>query len=374
MTLRYLIQKEFIQIRRNSFLPKLILVFPVVIMCVMPWVMSMEVKNIRVDVVDNDRSTTSQKMVHSIEASRYFIFGGQKPTYKAAIAEIEHGKADVVLVIPQDFGKDLAKGLQPKVLIAANAVNGTKGSMGSAYLSQIVTSVVRTNEAPSGAVGEASSGAVGGASLLSTLLLYNKGQNYKLYMIPALLAIVMMLMTGFLPTLNIVGEKETGTIEQINVTPVSKWAFILSKLIPYWLIALFVVTVCLLLAWLVYGVTPAGPLWIVYLLALLLALFFSSLGLIISNYSDTMQQAIFVMWFFIVCILLLSGLFTPTRSMPDWAYTTTYVNPMHYFIDAIRTVFIRGGSFRDVAHQVLALLAIGLFMAVWAVQSYKKNS
>ena len=374
MTLRYLIQKEFIQIRRNSFLPKLILVFPVVIMCVMPWVMSMEVKNIRVDVVDNDRSTTSQKMVHSIEASRYFIFGGQKPTYKAAIAEIEHGKADVVLVIPQDFGKDLAKGLQPRVLIAANAVNGTKGSMGSAYLSQIVTSVVRTNEAPSGAVGGASSGAVGGASLLSTLLLYNKGQNYKLYMIPALLAIVMMLMTGFLPTLNIVGEKETGTIEQINVTPVSKWAFILSKLIPYWLIALFVVTVCLLLAWLVYGITPAGPLWIVYLLALLLALFFSSLGLIISNYSDTMQQAIFVMWFFIVCILLLSGLFTPTRSMPDWAYTTTYVNPMHYFIDAIRTVFIRGGSFRDVAHQVFALLAIGLFMAVWAVQSYKKNS
>ena len=374
MTLRYLIQKEFIQIRRNSFLPKLILVFPVVIMCVMPWVMSMEVKNIRVDVVDNDRSTTSQKMVHSIEASRYFIFGGQKPTYKAAIAEIEHGKADVVLVIPQDFGKDLAKGLQPRVLIAANAVNGTKGSMGSAYLSQIVTAAVRTNEAPSGAVGGASSGAVGGASLLSTLLLYNKGQNYKLYMIPALLAIVMMLMTGFLPTLNIVGEKETGTIEQINVTPVSKWAFILSKLIPYWLIALFVVTVCLLLAWLVYGITPAGPLWIVYLLALLLALFFSSLGLIISNYSDTMQQAIFVMWFFIVCILLLSGLFTPTRSMPDWAYTTTYVNPMHYFIDAIRTVFIRGGSFRDVAHQVFALLAIGLFMAVWAVQSYKKNS
>ena len=374
MTLRYLIQKEFIQIRRNSFLPKLILVFPVVIMCVMPWVMSMEVKNIRVDVVDNDRSTTSQKMVHSIEASRYFIFGGQKPTYKAAIAEIEHGKADVVLVIPQDFGKDLAKGLQPKVLIAANAVNGTKGSMGSAYLSQIVTAAVRTNEVPSGAVGGASSGTVGGASLLSTLLLYNKGQNYKLYMIPALLAIVMMLMTGFLPTLNIVGEKETGTIEQINVTPVSKWAFILSKLIPYWLIALFVVSVCLLLAWLVYGITPVGPLWIVYLLALLLALFFSSLGLIISNYSDTMQQAIFVMWFFIVCILLLSGLFTPTRSMPDWAYTTTYVNPMHYFIDAIRTVFIRGGSFRNVAHQVFALLAIGLFMAVWAVQSYKKNS
>ena len=193
-------------------------------------------------------------------------------------------------------------------------------------------------------------------------------------MIPALFAIVVMLMTGFLPTLNIVGEKEAGTIEQMNVTPVSKWAFILSKLIPYWLIALFVITVCLLLAWLVYGITPSGSVWLIYVLAMLLALFFSSFGLIISNYSDTMQQAIFVMWFFVVMILLLSGLFTPTRSMPALAYLTTYINPMHYFIDAMRTVFIRGGTFANVAHQVFALLGIGLFMAVWAVQSYKKNN
>ena len=193
-------------------------------------------------------------------------------------------------------------------------------------------------------------------------------------MIPALFAIVMMLMTGFLPTLNIVGEKEAGTIEQMNVTPVPKWAFILSKLIPYWLIALFIISVCLLLAWLVYGLTPAGSVVWIYVLAMLLALFFSSFGLIISNYSDTMQQAIFVMWFFVVCILLLCGLFTPTRSMPQLAYLTTYVNPMHYFIDAIRTVYVRGGGFSDIAHQIFALLGIGLFMACWAVWSYKKNS
>lgn len=359
--IKYLLQKEFLLIRRDSFLPKLIIMFPIMIMCVMPWVMSMEVKNIVVDVVDNDRSVGSQRIVHSIEASRYFIFNGQKSTYKAALAEIESGKADVVLVIPPRFSKELVMGHRPQVLIAANAVNGTKGSMGSAYLSQIVTA----NVAPTAAAIQAKA---------STLLLYNKHQNYKLYMIPALLAIVMMLMTGFLPTLNIVGEKEAGTIEQINVTPVSKWAFILSKLIPYWLIALFVVTVCLVLAWLVYGLTPAGPLWLVYVLAMLLALFFSSFGLIISNYSDTMQQAMFVMWFFIVCIMLLSGLFTPTRSMPQWAYATTYINPMHYFIDAIRTVFIRGGAFRDVAHQIFALLGIGLFMAIWAVGSYRKNN
>ena len=358
--LRYLIQKEFLQIRRNAFLPRLIIVFPIMMICVMPWVMNQEVKNIRVDVVDNDRSTLSRQLVQRIEASNYFIFNGQKRTYRAALKDIEAMDADVVLVIPLHYSRDLTQGRRPQVLIAANAVNGTKGSMGSAYLSQIVTAHVE----PSVAAMQAK---------LSTLFLYNKHLNYKVFMIPALFAMVMMLMCGFLPTLNIVGEKEAGTIEQINVTPVPKWAFILAKLIPYWLIALFVIVVNIVLSWLIYGITCAGPLWLVFVLAMLLALFWSSFGLIISNYSDTMQQAVFVMWFFVVCMLLLSGLFTPVRSMPHLAYLTTYVNPMHYFVDGIRTVFVRGGDFHSIAHQLLALLVIASLMAVWAIKSYRKN-
>jgi len=361
MTLKYLIEKEITQIRRNAFLPRLIVMFPIMIMCVMPWVMNQEVKNIKVAVVDNDRSTLSQQLVHSIEASNYFIFKGQQPTYRAALQEIEQSRADIVMVIPQHYSHDIVSGRQPQVLIAANAVNGTKGSMGSAYLSQIVTAHVN----PDVQVMQ---------SRISTLFLYNKNLNYKLFMIPALFAIVMMLMTGFLPALNIVSEKEAGTIEQMNVTPVSKWAFILAKLIPYWIIALFVITLCLILAWAVYGISSVGPLALVYLLVMLLALFWSSFGLMISNYSDTMQQAIFVMWFFVVMMLLLSGLFTPTRSMPSWAYATTYVNPMSYFIDAVRTVFIRGGGFSSIWRQLLALLCIGSVMSAWAVMSYKKNS
>ncbi len=345
MTLKHLIRKEFLQIRRNSFLPKLIIMFPIVVMCLMPWVMQMDVKNVVVDVVDIDHTVESQRLVQQVAASNYFIFGGQKDTYAEAMKDIEKGSADIILEIRDG-----------QYLIAANAVNGTKGSMGSVYLSQIVS-------APFSA-----------SSAISVLTLYNKQQDYKLFMIPALFAIVMMLMTGFLPTLNIVGEKEAGTIEQINVTPVSKWSFILAKLIPYWVIALFVITVCLLLAWIVYGITPAGPLWLIYVLAMLLALFFSSFGLIVSNYSDTMQQAMFVMWFFVVCIMLLSGLFTPTRSMPQWAYMTTYINPMRYFIDAIRTIFIRGGGLHETFHQVLSLMGISTLMGCWAVQSYKKNN
>lgn len=330
-------------------------------MCVMPWVMNMEVKNILVDIVDNDRSTLSQQLVHEIEASKYFIFHGQQPTYAAALNNIEHSEADIAMVIPEHYSRDITLGRMPQVLIAANAVNGTKGSMGAAYLSQIVS----TNASPSAAAIQ---------SKISTLYLYNKHLNFKLFMIPALFAIVMMLMTGFLPTLNIVSEKEAGTIEQINVTPISKWTFILAKLIPYWVIAFFIITVCLFIAWAVYGITPKGNIALIYLLAMLLALFFSSFGLIISNYSDTMQQAIFVMWFFVVILLLLSGLFTPTRSMPSLAYLTTYINPVSYFIEAMRTVFIRGGNFSSIIHQVFALLSIGMFMGSWAVISYKKNN
>ncbi len=343
--IKFLLQKEFLQIRRNSFMPKIIFIFPIMVMCVMPWVMNQEVKNIRVDVVDIDHTTHSQQLVHQVEASNYFIFNGQKKTYQEAMKDIETSMADIILEIRDG-----------KYLIAANAVNGTKGSIGSAYLSQIVS---RAATAPSAS---------------SVLTLYNKLQSYKVFMIPALMGILMMMLCGFLPALNIVGEKEKGTIEQINVTPVSKWSFILAKLIPYWIIGLVVLTLCLVLSWLVYGITCQGPLLLVYLLAILLALFFSSFGLIVSNYSDTMQQAMLVMWFFVVCLMLLSGLFTPVRSMPDWAYLTTYINPMHYFADAIRTVFVRGGGLQAIAHQVFALFCIASAMAVWAVQSYKKNS
>jgi len=361
MTLKYLIQKEFLQIRRNSFMPRIIFIFPIMVMCVMPWVMNQEVKNIRVDVVDNDRSTLSQQLVHSIEASNYFIFNGLQPTYNAAFKDIETSQADIILVIPRNYSHDLTLGSNPQILIAANAVNGTKGSIGLSYLSQIVTAKM----VPAEMLRQLK---------INTLSLYNKKKSYKVFMIPALMGILMMMLCGFLPALNIVGEKEKGTIEQINVTPVSKWSFILAKLIPYWIIGMVVLTLCLLLSWGVYGITCQGPLLLIYLLAMLLALFFSSLGLIISNYSDTLQQAMLVMWFFVVCLMLLSGLFTPVRSMPYWAYLTTYVNPMHYFVDAIRTVFIRGGDFLSIAHQVLALVISSSVMAVWAVVSYKKNN
>ena len=355
MVIKYLIEKEFKQILRNSFLPKMILMFPIIMMLVIPWVTNLEVKNIKLRIVDNDRSTTSQRMVHEIEASKYFIFKGISQTYGDALREVEKGKADIIAVIPSHYERDEVNGHTANVLIAANSVNGTKGGMGASYLSNIIL--------PSPA-----------KEPVSTLNLFNVYQNYKVFMIPAMMAILLILFCGFMPALNVVGEKEAGTIEQMNVTPVSKFVFIVAKIVPYWLIGLTVMTICFLLSWVVYGITPVGSLFLIYLLTIIMAVTMSALGLIVSNSSDTMQQAMLVMWFCMVCFILLSGLFTPVRSMPGWAQALTTINPMKYFIAGMRTVFIRGGDIVSIHSQLINLSLFAVVMNLWAVLSYKKNS
>lgn len=361
MTIKYLIEKEVRLLVRNPFIPKLIIAFPILAMCVLPWVVSMDVKNITVEVVDHDRSSESRQLIGSLMASEYFVFVGQKDTYEEALADIERMEADMVLEIPANFERDRLRGENPQLLIAANTVNATKGNLGTAYLTNIATAQAYPEMSRL-------------MSKVSTLNLYNRELNYKLFMIPALMAIVMMIICGFLPALNIVSEKETGTIESVNVTPVSKLNFIISKLIPYWVIGLVAITLCLILAALIYGVTPAGSIWLVYLICIITILMFSGIGLVVSNYNDTMQQAILVMAFVIICLMMLSGFFTPVRSMPDWAYFTTYINPMHYFIDAIRSVFIRGTGFAGIAHQLAFLTASAVLINGWAVLSYSKRN
>lgn len=364
MTIRYLLEKEFIQIMRNTFIPKMIFLFPIIIMCVTPWVTSFEVKNIKVSVVDNDHSTLSSRLIHRIEASDYFVFAGTERSHEEAMQEMDRCRTDVVVVIPENYERDVTNGRQPKILIDANAVNGIKGGMGASYIANIINDNLKEHARPA---------AEGKGEKLATFSLFNKGQNYKIFMIPALMAILIVMFCGFLPALNIVGEKEQGTIEQINVSPVAKTTFIIAKLIPYWIIGMIVMTICFVLSWAVYGIAPEGNILLLYMLAMLLALTFSGIGLMISNYSHAMQQAMFVMWFVMVCMILLSGLFTPVSSMPDWAIYITTVNPLRYFIDGMRTVFIKGGTLCDILPQTAVLTAFAIVANTLAVYSYKKN-
>jgi ABC-2 type transport system permease protein len=261
------------------------------------------------------------------------------------------------LEIPPGFEKDLVAQGNAKVMIAANAVDGMKGGLGANYLSGIVRDYT------------------GDRSIIriESQNRFNVFLDYKIFMIPALIVMLLTIICGFLPTLNIVGEKEAGTIEQINVTPIGKFTFILSKLIPYWLIGFFVMTFCLALAALIYGLLPAGSLLTVYLFAGIYILAVSGMGLVISNYSSTMQQAMFVIFFFMIIMILMSGMFTPVSSMPQWAQDITIVNPLKYFIRVMRMVYLKGSGQVNLGTQLFALGAFALFFNIWAVLSYRKS-
>ncbi len=367
MQIKYLLEKEFKQFMRNPFMPRLAIMFPLFIILVYPWVTTFEVKNITVEVVDNDQSPLSQRLITKIGASEYFILKGVTNNYPDALTSIEGSKSDIILDIPKDFEKSIVMRNNPDIQISANAVNGIKGSIGSSYLAQIVNEHILEYATAHGLELKPNAN-------FDELNLFNPTMDYKRFMIPALMTMIIIMMCGFLPALNIVSEKEIGTIEQINVTPISKWNFILAKLIPYWLMGFLILTICFILTAIVYGYTAQGNILTIYFAATLFILVMSGLGLLISNISNTMQQAMFVMFFVVMVSVLMSGLFTPIRSMPAWAQYITYVIPPRYFVEIMRSVFLKGGGIIENWFNFSALASLAILVNLWAVISYRKQN
>lgn len=369
--LKFLLEKEFKQLFRNPFLPKLIVFMPVMMLFIMPWAANQEIKNIKLSVVDNDHSSYSERLVRKVVASGYFILEDVSDSNDGAMKSIESGRADIILEIRPEFEKDLMKTGVSGVMISANAVNGTKGGLGSSYLAAIMSDFANDINSERGFY---AAGSNAPAVRMVPHNKYNMYLDYKVFMIPALVVMLLTMLTGFLPALNIVGEKEAGTIEQMNVTPVKRLVFILAKLIPYWIVGFVVLSICFILAALIYGLFPVGNLLTIYVYASVYILIVSGLGLVISNYSDTMQQAMFVMFFFMLILILLSGLFTPISSMPGWAQMITKINPLSYFIQVMRSIYLKGSSMMELLPQLYALCGFAVFFNIWAIVSYKKSN
>ncbi len=364
--LKVLIKKEILQFRRNSFLPKLVIVFPIMVMLVLPWVTTMDVRHVSVSVIDNDHSQASQRIIEKINASEYLTLHSVASSFDVSMSELEKGNVDAILEIPQDYEQSMVTGFPKKLSISANSVNSIKGSLGSQYLVQTVNQAI--------AELRASTSPVKSGEFVVIQNRYNPTLEYRNFMIPALLIILMIIITGFLPALNLVSEKETGTIEQINVTPVSRLSFTLAKLIVYWVAGLVVITIALLVAWIVYGLSAVGSLAVIYAGAFLFIVTISGFGIIASNISSTMQQAIFFMFFFVMVFMLMSGLLTPIESMPQWAQYFTYLLPPRYFISIMRAVFLKGATLYDMRYNFLALAVLAVIMNVGAAMTYKKQN
>lgn len=371
MMLKFLLEKEFKQIIRNKFLIGLIFLFPIANMIIMPFAADLDVKNINVSIVDNDHSPYSERLVHKIGASTYFTIADISPTYDIAMKSIEDGKSDVILEIEPNFESNLIRYGKAEIMVIPNAVDGIKSGLSSAYLQFIINEyngelreqLVQTSDLVQAPMIK-----------INPLNRYNTFLSYKIFMNPALFVMLLTCLCGFLPALNIVSEKESGTIEQMNVTPVNKFYFILAKLIPYWIMGFIVLTICILLAYFIYGLIPEGNLLLVYFISGLFFVVISGFGLIISNYAETLQQATFVAFFFIMIMVIMSGLFTPIASMPLWAQVITDFIPLTYYTEALRMVYLKGSDMSDMLQPVGIIVAFGIGFYLWAILSYKKTN
>ena len=364
-TLKILLKKEVSLMKRNPIIPRLIVAMPILVMLIIPLVATLDVKNVGVAVVDNDRTELSRRMVTDMDASEYLSVTGNYFSYDEAFRQIEEGEADAIVTIPKDYQKDLANGKKPELDLKANGVNATKGTLGAQYATMSVANTVIRWQAEQGiSMPVQKSAAVN---------LYNPTLNFRNYMIPALMVVLLIIICGFLPTLNLVSEKETGTIEAMNVTPVGRLEFVLSKLIPYWIVGILVVTVGMIIGWLVYGLAPEGNIVDIYLAAILFSLVMSGLGVFIANQSGTILQSIFMTFAFIVVFQLMSGLFTPIASMPRWAQCITYAIPPRYFIEIMRSVYLKGATMADLWMQYAALSGFAVLFSLVAAMTYRKR-
>jgi ABC-2 type transport system permease protein len=369
-SLLFLLQKEFRQIFRDTAILRIIFIMPIIQLLVLPWAADYEMKNINISVIDHDHSPYSRQLISKITASGYFILEDYTPSYNQALIDIEKDKSDLILEIPASFEKNLIKQNESKLFIAVNAINGVKANLGGVYLSTIIQNF--NQQVRSDWVQLPRFNPV----LNIDIILFNKYNplmNYKYFMVPGILVILVTMVGSFLASLNIVKEKEVGTIEQINVTPIKKYQFILGKLIPFWVLGLIVLAIGLAISWLFYGIVPVGNLLVIFGFAAVYLLAVLGLGLLISTYTSTQQQAMLISFFLMMIFILLGGLYTSIDSMPHWAQMITKVNPVSYFIEVMRMVVLKGSGWIDIKNQLLIVFGFAILLNGWAVLSYRKR-
>lgn len=365
--LKSLVTKELQLIRNNPFLPRLMMGYPLIVLLVFPWVANLEVKDIRFCVLDMDRSECSTEFIRKVDASRYFHCVAHIESFADALRELDKGNADLIVSIPQHFQRDIFRNKKGEITFHINSVNGTKGAFAASYISQIV------RDYSAETMQEMSQFIKPRIITVTPQFRYNSHLSYKLYIIPALMVILLTIICGFLPALSLVQEKETGTIEQVNVSPLGKRLFVFSKLLPFWIIGLVMLTMCLLIVLLVYSFYPSGNILIMYAAALLFIITVSSLGIVVANFSHTMQQATFVMFFFAIVMLLMSGIFTPIESMPRWAQVSTYLNPLRYFCIIMRDLYLKNPTAYFLGHNLIAMFVFSLTSFILAFVTYRKR-
>lgn len=368
-TLLVLLRKEFLQIRRDRLMPRMLLVMPLVQLLILSSAATFEVKGARVWVVDDDRTDVSRGLVTRLQASGRFRIIGATPSMEPANAAMLAGDVGMILNIPADFERGIVRNRAGTVQMILNAEDGAAAGVTQAYATQIVL-------AYSAELGAQLSPRLRAAPPVDVSVRgwYNPTLNYRAYMIPGILVMLVTIIGALLTAMNIVREKEIGTMEQLSVTPLGRATFTAAKLIPLWIIALFELTLGLILVKVVFDIPMVGSLWVVFLAAGIYLMAALGIGLWVSTVAHTQQQAMFVTFFMLMTYLLMSGLFTPVRSMPDWAQWLAEINPLKHFVLLMRAVMLKGAGLADVIRPIVMMAVLGSVALALALRQYGRQS
>ncbi len=366
--LLYLLQKEFIQIFRNKTLLPLIFVLPLVQLLVLVNAATQELKKAEIIIVDYDLSGYSRQLEGKFEASPFFKVESITQNINNAQKEFKATKTSAVLVIHKGFEKNLYRqGIAP-VQLQIDGIDVMKAQLIFSYSQQVISDLNREIARDISFQGS------GTKINTPTRYWFNSELNYIYYMLPGILGILVTLIGLFLTAMNLVREKEMGTIEQINVTPIKKQHFIIGKLLPFLIIGLFELSLGLIIGKAVYGIPLLGNLFVLYLFAAIYLVGILGIGLFISTIAHTQQQVMFFSFFFILVFVLMSGVFTPMENMPELAQQINWINPLAYFARVIRMILLKGSGFYEVMSDIFKMSALSLFTLSLAILNYRKTA
>lgn len=368
-TIIFIFRKELIQIFRDKYMPRIIIGVPLLQLLVLAYAATLEIKTTRLVVCNLSHGQEAARLISRFGGSPFYTISHRVNDTREAEKVILRGEAHQILVIPSGFEKEMRAGGKPTVQLLTDAVDASAAGIRAGYARAVVASFSKDAMLQISGIGKETA-----AVKINGQYWFNPELNYQTYMIPGILVILVTVLGMFLAGMNVVKEKEAGTIEQINVTPIRKYQFIAGKLLPFFFIAMIDLALGLGLARLVFHIPMVGSLWLVFLTASLYLLVVLAMGLIISTISDTQQQAMFIAWFFAIVFILLSGLFTPIESMPQWAQWFNKANPIAYFISAMRMILLKGSGFGDIRPILLTLAGYGVIMGFLAIRLYRKTA
>ncbi|MBN2861685.1 MAG: ABC transporter permease [Bacteroidales bacterium] len=367
-TILYLIRKEFLQIFRDRFIGKAIFAVPVVQMLILVPAVTFEIKSSKICVIDRDMTSESRALISQIEGSTFFKIPYLTFSEKEANNLLNRNKCDLILQIPSEFGKDLGMGRSVSIMVSANAINAMTAQLSWAYL----TGVLRDYNL--NIIAEKTGGFSMPQIQITNRYWYNETLNYNYFMLPGILGILVAAIGFLMAGLNMVKEKEMGTIEQINVTPIRKHQFIISKMVPFLIIGLADLAIGLGIGKLVFNIPFEGSLLLMFLGSAIFLIAALGLALFVSTFSATQQQFMFVAFFFLIIFILMSGIFTPIESMPLWAQKIDMINPVVYIMRINRMIMLKGSTFSDLHREIYSLLIIAIVFTMFAINRYRKTA